>query len=199
MKVDLNNLTKTEIGKFNKLLDKRYMFDNEVKTLRELINDQEFTGKMIETKESDFNRSYFNRLNRVEQTKYEESLQNRSAYLLKCKSGGYLEVPKIVFKAISFVDSVNIAGLEVTSVNDNGIIKLVCDNLNKNIKDLWEGDIDGHKFSALLLGTNLQELKRAGVMVTSGCRSESISENAGVLFDFITDSLENEIIPVISY
>jgi hypothetical protein len=195
MKIDLDRLTKTELGKFNRLLEKRYLFNNEIKTLKELIASGEFTGKSIENKEAEFNRSYFNRLNGNQQTKYEESLKTRSSYLLKCKSGGYLEVPKIVFKAITFINSVNIGGLEITNVDQNGIIKLACDNLNDHIKELWEGNIDGHKLSALLLSTNLEELKRAGVLTQLGNNTEPIIENAGKLFDFITNCLENEILP----
>lgn len=146
MVIKLENLTKLEQGKFKILLNKTYDINNKIMSLNDFLQSGEFISK--------------------EFAEVEHKSGPKNEYLFKCKSGGYLQVPKIVYKAIEF-NTVNIGGLHITNANERGICQLAVDDLNRMIKDARETD-QLQDLRESLYTTNLQELKKQGVYIIYG-------------------------------
>lgn len=83
-------------GRINKVLDKRYSFDDGIRTLRQEIERSGYAVKREISGESYcFNRTAYNRMDGYEQDRYMAKLREKRVYFIND-----VEVPKLVYDAV---------------------------------------------------------------------------------------------------
>ena len=175
MIIKKENLTALELGKFEKLLDKPYYWTVNgspvtIKTIRELLGSDEFISKDI--------------------SQVEHKSGPKTEFMFKCKSGGYLTVPKIVYKAIEF-NTVNIGGLNISNVNSRSICQIIVDDLNRTVNDARETD-QTQDLREYLYTVNLQELKKQGVYIKYGIHSQDLPPTVADFGFLVMQALLND-------
>ncbi len=139
----IKSLSSMELGRLKKSLNKEYRYDGAVMSVKQNLEIKEYTQKRMMKK--DFNHKYYEKIGdygyceSYEQKQYSINIKKKREYFIT-DNKSFMEIPKIIFNALNFIDITNIndfeepTQIELENYNIINIYDILSLDINSDIK-----------------------------------------------------------------